>query len=199
LSNIEAGMTRGDYIDPTAGKVTFAQYVTAWIASQTTDPSTREPVEMRLRLHAVPHLGTRPMASFQPTHIRLWIPTTKAAPLHNVRHVFTTTPGQPWWSLPIRPGERAYQFDPTTGAPAPGSGRPYPHPVLPPVIAAIEAERCGPYRDAFGLCTGCGLRGRIQHRCAADDPDAPASCTPVRPAPRRALRAWSTWPWGWSL
>jgi hypothetical protein len=27
LSNIEADMTRGDYIDPTAGKVTFAQYV----------------------------------------------------------------------------------------------------------------------------------------------------------------------------
>jgi hypothetical protein len=57
LSNIEADMTRGDYIDPTAGKVTFAQYVTAWIASQTTDPSTRESAEMRLRLHAVPHLA----------------------------------------------------------------------------------------------------------------------------------------------
>ncbi|MDT7685575.1 MAG: hypothetical protein QOG57_5885, partial [Pseudonocardiales bacterium] len=52
--------------------------------------------------------------------------------------------GPPWWSLPIRPGERAYQFDRTTGAPAPGSGRPYPQPVLPPNIAAIEAERCGP-------------------------------------------------------
>ncbi|MGW1801647.1 hypothetical protein ACWCQN_38465 [Streptomyces sp. NPDC001984] len=28
--------------------------------------------------------------------------------IRNVRHVFTTTPGQPWWSLPVRPGERAY-------------------------------------------------------------------------------------------
>ncbi|MER5185149.1 hypothetical protein ABT009_43885 [Streptomyces sp. NPDC002896] len=37
--------------------------------------------------------------------------------LTNVRHVFTRTPGQPWWSLPIRPGERAYQFDPKTGGP----------------------------------------------------------------------------------
>lgn len=91
--------------------------------------------------------------------------------LRNVRHVFTIDPHQPWWSLPVRPGERAYEFDHHTGAPAPGSGRPYPHPLLPPEIAAIEAERCGPYRDAFGLCTGCGLRGRVQRRCTADDPD----------------------------
>ncbi|MFF3467682.1 hypothetical protein [Streptomyces sp. NPDC002619] len=59
-----------------------------------------------------------------------------------------------------------------------GSGRPYPHPVLPSEIAAIEAERCGPYRDAFGLCTGCGLRGRIQRRCTADDPDR--ACESIR-------------------
>lgn len=33
-------------------------------------------------------------------------------------------------------------------APPASSGRPSPHPVLPREIAAIEAERCGPYRDA---------------------------------------------------
>ncbi|MFF3468227.1 hypothetical protein [Streptomyces sp. NPDC002619] len=95
--------------------------------------------------------------------------------------VFTTTPGQPWWSLPVRPGERAYEFDPDTGGPAAGSGRPYPHPVLPREIAALEEERCGPYRDAFGLCTGCGLRGRVERRCTADDPD-PLPRVPARPA-----------------
>ncbi|WP_327349616.1 hypothetical protein OG772_20250 [Streptomyces sp. NBC_01321] len=107
--------------------------------------------------------------------------------LYNVRHVFTTTPRQPWWSLPVRPGERAYEFDRTTGEPIPGSGRPYPHPVLPREIAAIEAERCGPYRDAFGLCTGCGLRGRIQRRCTADDPARS----------RESLRAPHAQPWKW--
>ncbi|MEV5773084.1 site-specific integrase [Streptomyces antimycoticus] len=73
LNNVEADMSRGDYIDPAAGRVTFAQYVSTWLATQTTDPATRESVESRLRLHAVPYLGTRPLASFQPSHIRLWM------------------------------------------------------------------------------------------------------------------------------
>ncbi|MFD7771650.1 hypothetical protein [Streptomyces sp. NPDC059787] len=107
--------------------------------------------------------------------------------IHNVRHVFTTAPGQPWWSLPIRPGERAYRFDPATGEPVDSSGRPYPHPVLPHDLAALEAERCGPYRDAFGLCSGCGLRGRVQRRCTAVDPRRS----------RESLRSAYGQPWKW--
>ncbi|MFF3406655.1 hypothetical protein ACFYW8_10645 [Streptomyces sp. NPDC002742] len=107
--------------------------------------------------------------------------------IHNVRHVFTTSPGQAWWSLPVRPGERAYEFEFATGGPIAGSGRPYPHPVLPREIAALEAERCGPYRDAFGLCTGCGLRGRVERRCTADDPHRS----------RESLRSPYAQPWKW--
>ena len=46
---------------------------TAATPSQTTDPATRASVEMRRRLHAVPYLGSRSLASFQPSHIRLWV------------------------------------------------------------------------------------------------------------------------------
>ncbi|MFF6871072.1 tyrosine-type recombinase/integrase [Streptomyces sp. NPDC012450] len=81
LSNIEADMSRGDYIAPEAGKVTFEQYANQWIKTQGTDPSTRESVEMRLRLHALPHIGTRPMSSFNPTHLRLWMRTLEDAGL----------------------------------------------------------------------------------------------------------------------
>ncbi|GAB3126479.1 hypothetical protein GCM10027160_50110 [Streptomyces calidiresistens] len=73
LATIEADMTRGQYVDPKAGKITFQRYAADWLASQTTDPATRSAVEMRLRLHAFPHLGARPLASFQPSHIRSWI------------------------------------------------------------------------------------------------------------------------------
>ncbi|MFB8114259.1 tyrosine-type recombinase/integrase, partial [[Kitasatospora] papulosa] len=73
LANIEADMSRGDYIAPEAGKATFEQYATKWMNTQMTDPSTRESVEMRLRLHALPHIGKRPIGSFNPTHIRLWM------------------------------------------------------------------------------------------------------------------------------
>jgi integrase len=72
LANIEADMSRGQYIDPAAGKITFRKYAEDWLASQTTDPATRVAVESRLRLHAFPYLGSRPLASFQPSHIRSW-------------------------------------------------------------------------------------------------------------------------------
>ncbi|MFF0394993.1 tyrosine-type recombinase/integrase [Streptomyces sp. NPDC005248] len=73
LANIEADMSRGDYIAPGAGKVTFEQYAIKWMTTQMTDPATRESVEMRLRLHAIPHIGKRSIGSFNPTHLRLWM------------------------------------------------------------------------------------------------------------------------------
>jgi integrase len=75
LVNIEADMSRGDYVSPDAGKVTFEQFATEWMTTQITDPLTRESVESRLRLHAIPYLGTRPMGSFTPSHLRLWLRT----------------------------------------------------------------------------------------------------------------------------
>ncbi|MGW9031754.1 hypothetical protein ACWGQ5_48700 [Streptomyces sp. NPDC055722] len=61
------------------------------------------------------------------------------------------------------------------------------HLVLPREIAALEAERCGPYRNTFGLWTICGLRGRVERRCAADDPDRS----------RQPLCAAYAQPWKW--
>ncbi|MEW2223124.1 tyrosine-type recombinase/integrase [Streptomyces sp. NPDC006990] len=79
LANIEADMTQGRYIDPSAGAVTFARYLREWLDNQTTDPVTQEAVMTRLRLHALPHLGDRPMASFRPSHIRYWMRQLEAS------------------------------------------------------------------------------------------------------------------------
>ncbi|MFD9025109.1 tyrosine-type recombinase/integrase [Streptomyces parvulus] len=73
LSNIEADMSQGRYIDPAAGAVTFGQYAKEWMAGLTIDPVTRESVEIRLRVHALPYLGDRPLASFRPSHLRAWM------------------------------------------------------------------------------------------------------------------------------
>ncbi|MER5358823.1 site-specific integrase [Streptomyces sp. NPDC002785] len=72
LTNIEADMARGQYIDPRAARTTFREYTERWIAALTTDLTSRAAVEGRLRLHALPYLGTRPIGSFQPEHIRDW-------------------------------------------------------------------------------------------------------------------------------
>ena len=72
LTNIEADMARGQYIDPQASRTTFRDYAERWIAALTTDLSSRAAVEGRLRLHAMPYLGGRPIGSFQAEHIRDW-------------------------------------------------------------------------------------------------------------------------------
>ncbi|MFJ4579910.1 tyrosine-type recombinase/integrase [Streptomyces echinatus] len=73
LANIEADMSQGRYIDPAAGSVTFGEYAKKWMAALTIDPVTRESVEIRLRVHALPYLGDRPMAAFRPSHLRIWM------------------------------------------------------------------------------------------------------------------------------
>lgn len=72
LSHIEADMLRGQYIDPADGKVTFQDFATGWLASQTVDPSTVVSMELRFRLHVFPYIGSRVMSSFRPGHIRDW-------------------------------------------------------------------------------------------------------------------------------
>ncbi|MEU1312200.1 site-specific integrase [Streptomyces cinnamoneus] len=72
LAQIEADLVRGLYIDPHAGKVTFETYATAWLRSQTSDISTVDTIDQRLRLHVFPHIGGRSMNAFLPGHIRAW-------------------------------------------------------------------------------------------------------------------------------
>ncbi|MGW3754451.1 tyrosine-type recombinase/integrase [Streptomyces sp. NPDC005134] len=79
LVQIEADMTRGDYVDPRAGRTTFQQYAMKWADAQTTDETSRTAVESRLRLHAYPYIGTRPLSSFKPEHIRDWGHALKTA------------------------------------------------------------------------------------------------------------------------
>ncbi|MGW4028501.1 tyrosine-type recombinase/integrase [Streptomyces sp. NPDC004838] len=72
LTQIAADMTRGQYVDPSAGKVTFQQFTTGWLASATTDVATITAMELRFRLHVFPYIGSRSLSAFQPGHIRAW-------------------------------------------------------------------------------------------------------------------------------
>ncbi|MFC5027781.1 tyrosine-type recombinase/integrase [Streptomyces sp. DSM 41987] len=81
LTAVEADMSRGQYIDPAAGRTTFRQYATKWLKDHATDINGRDAIERRFRLHAFPHIGTRPIASFQPGHIREWLAQLESAGL----------------------------------------------------------------------------------------------------------------------
>ena len=78
LARLEADMSRGHYIDPQAGKITFQQYAESWLTTQGADPNTQASMGSQLRLHAFPYLGARPLGSFQPAHIRDWVTRLEA-------------------------------------------------------------------------------------------------------------------------
>ncbi len=73
LTRIEADMDTGSYVDPKAGLITFGKYAEKYLSGLTGDPGSQEVVRRRIRLHAVLHMGTRPMGSFQPEHVRTWL------------------------------------------------------------------------------------------------------------------------------
>ncbi|WP_371793492.1 site-specific integrase [Streptomyces sp. NBC_01471] len=75
LAQIEADMTRGQYVDPRAGRITFRQYAEKWLKAQGSEPSWVASMESQLTLHAFPHIGSRPLGSFQPEHVREWVAT----------------------------------------------------------------------------------------------------------------------------
>lgn len=79
LNRIKADMDAGHFIDPKAGQITFREYAAKWLGGLTTDVVSQEVVRRRVRLHAIPYLGTRPMGSFQPEHMRTWLNKLKEA------------------------------------------------------------------------------------------------------------------------
>ncbi|MEU0424248.1 site-specific integrase [Streptomyces canus] len=66
-------MATGHYVDPGAAKVTFQEYTEKWLTTLGADPNTIESMNSQLRLHAFPYIGTRPLGSFKPEHIREWV------------------------------------------------------------------------------------------------------------------------------
>ena len=79
LSRIEADMSRGHYLDPRTARITFREYAEKWLAALTSDLNTRTSVNVQIRKHAIPYIGTRPMDSFQPQHIREWLSALESA------------------------------------------------------------------------------------------------------------------------
>jgi integrase len=91
LATITADVLRGAFVDPYAGKVTFADFAERWLAAQTFTESSREATEVRLRLHAVEHFGQRELRNIKPSVIQAWLRRLQQdlSPTY-VRTIFTT-------------------------------------------------------------------------------------------------------------
>ncbi|MGW5782115.1 site-specific integrase [Streptomyces sp. NPDC003863] len=158
LTSIETDMARGEYIDPKVGRTTFQQYAERWVAAQTTDVSTRTGAESRIRLHAYPYIGSRPLGSFQPEHIREWLrkledaglaASTRRTIYANVSAVFTAAVDD---RLIARNPFRAASVK----APAQASKRVRPWSVE--QVFAVRRALPAHYRAMVDVGGGCGLR-----------------------------------------
>jgi integrase len=158
LAQTRTDMERGQYIDPRKTRTTFQQYAETWLASQTTDISSRNTAERQLRLHAFPYLGSRPVGSFQPSHIRTWvrqledagIPPSYAVHIYgNVRSVLAAAvddgylPRNPCAARSVRPPV----VEPRRVAPW-----------LPEQVFAVRAALPERFRAMIDVGAGCGLR-----------------------------------------
>ncbi|MFJ4984388.1 tyrosine-type recombinase/integrase [Streptomyces sp. NPDC088732] len=72
LTHIEADITRGQWSDPDAGKVSFGVYAVVWLNDRKMAARTRERHESVVRLHLLPTFGDRPLASITTAQVRAW-------------------------------------------------------------------------------------------------------------------------------
>ncbi len=73
LTNVESSKLAGGYVDPAAGRVTFAAFADAWLACQTFDASTHEAVASRLHAHLLPTLGNVELGQIRPSTVQAWL------------------------------------------------------------------------------------------------------------------------------
>ncbi|MFJ7417857.1 tyrosine-type recombinase/integrase [Streptomyces uncialis] len=158
LSKTETDMATGQYIDPSAGKTTFRQYAEKWMKTQTTDLTTRESVNVQLQRHAIPYLGSRPLGSFKPEHIRDWLSILeRAVPASSYRRVIFSSVSS---VLAAAVDDEYLRRNPcqasTVTAPSRSTRR-----VVPWGTERVFAMRRGlpeEYRPMVDLGGGCGLR-----------------------------------------
>ncbi|MFI1564575.1 tyrosine-type recombinase/integrase [Streptomyces sp. NPDC020490] len=159
LTDIASDMSRGRYIDPRAARITFKSYAEKWLNTHRIDPASLVVVEQRLRLHAFRLIGSRPLDSFRPEHIRALVSALENDPAvsggyarniyGDVRAVLSAAvddgllPRNPCSAKCVRP-------------PATEQRRVVPW--LPAQVQAVRAALPQRYRPMVDVGAGCGLR-----------------------------------------
>jgi integrase len=75
LDEVTAAVVTGQYVDPSAGRITFREYAESWRATAVHRPATRGRIERTLRLHVYPVLGDRPIASIRSSAVQALVTT----------------------------------------------------------------------------------------------------------------------------
>jgi integrase len=80
----EADLKRGDWLDPAAGAISFAEYAAEWVEDRELSPKTVQLYELLLRIHLNPTFGTTDIGDIKEEHVRKWrTARLKAGPKSN--------------------------------------------------------------------------------------------------------------------
>ena len=77
LDRISADKQRGDYLDPRAGKVRFADVAEDWLAALMKRTRTVQGYESLLRRHVLPAFASRPVGSIRTSDVRRFLALTQ--------------------------------------------------------------------------------------------------------------------------
>lgn len=71
LAGVETDIRRGNFFDPSAGRVTFAEYSGWWLDQRSIRPRTRQTYESQLT-HLLPTFGRAQLGEITPVDVRRW-------------------------------------------------------------------------------------------------------------------------------
>lgn len=155
LDSVTASVVRGDYVDPVAGRRTFADYAAEWASVQVHRPTTRAQVETHLRRHVLPVFGDRPLASVRPSEVQAWVrgrtdvlePSTVQVVYRFVSAIFKAAVA-----------DRLIPSSPCVGVRLPKVEPRQVRPLATEAVERLAAAVPAPYRALVVLAAGTGVR-----------------------------------------
>jgi integrase len=75
VADMATDRRRGTWINPVAGRITLANWVTRWLAALDLDERTVESYRSRLRCHILPRFGATPLAAITTLDVTMWAKT----------------------------------------------------------------------------------------------------------------------------
>jgi integrase len=72
LAKTRTELAQGDWLDPDAGRITFGEFGTRWLAERELSETTRQRYGYAFRLHLVPSFGPVAVADIREAHVRTW-------------------------------------------------------------------------------------------------------------------------------
>src|SRR4051795_7490223 len=155
LDEMTAAMVTGQYVDPTAGRVTVQEYAEQWRAAQVHRPTTAAHVETMLRRHVHPTLGHKRLSSVLPSDVQAMVkrlsldlaPSTVGVVHRILAGIFKAA---------VR--DRRIVASPCEGAKLPKVHRQRVEPLTLEAVQALTEAVPDRYRALVTLAAGTGLR-----------------------------------------